>query len=417
MTTVSVSALDMTRADTRMITALGPISVPKLDEIADTLRELAVRGAGRTPVGLIPAITSHLWDYDPDRFLGDLVELPACSVDELPALLTEQARRVGHKNAISVAVAGDYLILDMCHGLGDGRLITMINQVLGERPLPHAYPDWSFGGGTNHPLERAIAGFYGSDPRRAGAMLRARRGAAAIAIAGQDEPTLPWSRLPAVVAARTNGGTTDELRRHRDRVSPGLSVASIIFSSIVAEMRSCGVELAPTVNVIFDCRRYLPAARRVLGNFVSGLDLPVADPGDPRLLNRAISEAAACGRPLAALLMSTSSFRGRYRRGDGYVEETRVPTHPRARLAFSDIGQTFPGSEMWLSGRAERFYNAVNEPKAPEAIVFTITHRGADFDVTASFHANVFSPTVIQTALDNVAHEPGRHFMHEAKDQ
>jgi hypothetical protein len=414
MSTLKIGALDMMRTDSRIISALGPVQVGRPDDITEAVRALAVCGGPGTRFGLMPTTESRFWRYDPDAFLDEVVRLPSCTAEGLPALLTERARTSSRSAAISIAVAGDYLIVDLCHGLGDARLVNMLNQVLGEKLTPDRFPDWARGYPTRNPLGTAMARFYTAQPRRVAALLRSRAGAAEAQKSGGE--LVPWRRAPVVVAARSENGTVNRLRRWRDRTSADLSIVSIVCASIAGEIRSRGIELHHGVNMIYDCRRYLPTHSRVYGNFVSGVDLAVADPGDPVQLNGAITAAAACGRPLAALLLSAQRFHHQYRQGRAHVAAQSVPRNPRATLAFSDIGQAFAGSGMWTGDESERFYNAINEPKGPEAILFTITHRGPDMDVTASFHANVFPPDVIQSALNSVVTEPERTLMRGARD-
>ncbi|MEU0496665.1 hypothetical protein [Mycobacterium sp. NPDC006124] len=158
-----------------------------------------------------------------------------------------------------------------------------------------------------------------------------------------------------------------------------------------------------SVNVVYDCRRYLPKNSKVFGNFVSGVDVSVPDPAVPMQLHRGIAETASCGRPLAALLLNAQKFHSRYKHGQAYSSVVDVAATPRAKLVFSHVGSIFMGTK---GDDAQRFGNCINEPKDPEAIVFTITRRASDFDVSASFHSNVFSPDVIQSVLDDVTGEP-----------
>ncbi|MBV8928020.1 MAG: hypothetical protein JO152_02705 [Mycobacteriaceae bacterium] len=219
------------------------------------------------------------------------------------------------------------------------------------------------------------------------------------------------------MASRSKDGAAERLRRRRDCLPGYRSPASIVFAALAAQIRSHGIDVQDSVTVMFDCRRYLPSASRVYGNFVSGVDLAVGDPGEPSQLDAAITAAAACGRPLAAALLSAYRFRRRYRSGHGYVEATCVPRRPRARLVFSHVGDVFANSPMWSGEPSERFYDAINESKDPEAIVFTVTRRGTGIDITASFHDNVFSRDVVQAALDCVVQQPERHLTRTIGDQ
>lgn len=411
MSAVKIGALDMMWADSRIISAIGPVDVGRTEEIATTVRALAVRGGPGTRFGLFPSTETRFWQYAPETFLGDVSELPDCTAEDLPAMLTRRARTGSQVNAIDIAVAGEYLILDVCHGLGDANLVNMLNCVLGERLTPDSLPEWSSGAPTTNPLGKAIARFYGARPCRVGSMWRNRH--RAVAATASDADQVLWQRAPMMVASRSEKAAIGRLRRGRDLTSPNVSIASVVFAALASAVRSRGIELQSSVNVVFDCRRYLPKDSRVFGNFVSGVDIAVPDPGNPVQLHRGIAEAASCGRPLAALLVNAQRFRSRFQRGRGYPEATSTAGTPRAKLVFSHVGDVFAGTE---GDAAQRFGNCINEPKDPEAVVFTITRRASEYDLSASFHANVFSPDVIQAVLDDVAREPERALAQRMRD-
>ena len=411
MSVVKIGPLDMMWANSRIISAVGPVDVGRTEQIAATVRELAVRGGPGTRFGLLPTTESKFWQYAPETFLGDVTALPDCSAEDLPALLTQRARTGSSLNAIDIAVAGEYLIVDMCHGLGDAHLVNMLNYVLGQRSAGGNLPEWSCGAPAINPLGQAIARFYSSRPCRVGSILRNRH--RHVAEPASEPDLVPWQRAPIMLASRSQDGAIGRLRRSRDRTSPDLSIASMVFAALVSAVRSRGVGLHDSVNVVVDCRRYLPKNSRVFGNFVSGVDIAVPDPGDPRQLHRGIAEATSCGRPLAALLLNAQKFHSRYRRGQAFSAATCTALTPRAKLVFSHVGDVFAGAG---GDTTRRFGNCINEPKDPEAIVFTITRRASEFDLSASFHSNVYSPELIQSVLDDVAHEPERALTQRMKD-
>ena len=401
MSAVDVAPLDMMWTKSRIISAVGPVDAGRPEQIAAVVRELAVRGGPGTRFGLVPSTETTTWRYAPDDFLGGVTELPACTAADLPALLTHRARSSSGTSAVDVALAGDYLIVDLCHGLGDVHLVDMLNSVVGDRRSYGSLPDWSVGTPTRHPLAQALARFYGARPRRMASLVRNRHRGPAMPAA--PTPSIAWHRAPTMVAAQSTGAAVERLRRARARRGADVSVASIVSAAIVDALRSRGLDLHDSVNVVFDCRRYLPGGSQVFGNFISGVDVAVDDPGDPVQLHRGISETASSGRPLAALLLNARKFERHYRSGHAFTPATRVAATPVAKLVFSHVGNIFMGT---VGDEERRFGNCINEPTDPEAIVFTISHHGSDFDVSASFHSNVHSPTLIQSALDAVAEEP-----------
>ena len=407
MRTMKASSLDMMLAGSRIITALGPVDPGTPEEIVARVQALAACGGLGSRFGLIPSTASRTWRHDPDAFLQGVVHLPPCSADELPEVLTRRARSTCSSVPLWIGQAGRYLIVDMSHGLGDARLITMLNQILGERIPPQHVPRWAAPRLAVDPITVATR-FFLRHPAQLSALVYSRvartltRESVGSVDANEEVEHVAWRRAPVAVAARCAGSTGRELWQYRDRLPARVSMASILFASLAGEIRSQGIDLADTVTVMYDCRRYLPTASAIFGNFASGVDLTLADPADPSGMHSAIVDAAVGGRPLAVLAVGGYVFHRQCRRDRGYVGPLRVPRRPRAKLVFSDVGDVFANSPMWTGHRGDRFYNALNEPVDPQSIVFTITRRGHDIDVTATFHENVFDPTLVQAALDRV---------------
>ena len=75
MSTHRASTRDLMRSGSRMITAIGPVRLPSIGEIRDTLTLLAHAGGRHTPIGLVPAPGSRRWEHRPQDFLGQVREL------------------------------------------------------------------------------------------------------------------------------------------------------------------------------------------------------------------------------------------------------------------------------------------------------------------------------------------------------
>ncbi|GAF50753.1 hypothetical protein [Rhodococcus wratislaviensis] len=404
MSTHSASYRDLMRSASRMITAIGPLRLPSIGEIRDTLTLLAHAGGRHTPIGLVPTTESRRWEHRPQDFLGQIRELGPCTREEVPQLLTRLARSGASAHPLNVAVAGDFLLLDISHGLGDGRLaLSLVRAVAGGR-TGTPVPEWARTRDTALPLARALTRTFASSPTRVARLLESLPAAAHSP--GSAE-MVPWHGAPTAVVASAASGTTAELRRWRDREMPGASVSSLLFAAIARAMRSHGLTIDDKVDVLFDCRRYLPEGATVNGNFAALVRFSLSDPGDPAEMSAAIAQATASGRPLASMALSTATFRRRVAAGSAHARATHVAAEPRTRLVYSDMGEAALLADLdWTDEPGRRLVTALSEPADPASIVFTPVRRGPELDVSASLHDNVFDPELVRIALADALCDP-----------
>lgn len=395
----------MMRGGGRMITAVGPVHLPPVDTIADRVTALAEAGGRHTILGNIPSPQSSRWQYRPRQFLSGIDEYRPCTKKDVPRLLMQLARSNSREAPLRIGVAGDYLFLDISHGLGDGRLALQLMGALAADGSEATVPDWARRRDARVPIVRALAGQYSFAPQRLVQLVRTRTG---VGEGGpSDAAPVPWTRSPGVVVASSVPGMVDRLREWRDRMMPGASVSALLFAAISESLRRRALAIDHHVGVIFDCRRYLPNGVAVNGNFVAGVGLDLADPGDARELSAAIRQATHLGRPLASLALSAAKFNRDFRMGNAYPVAKSVAAEPRAKLVFSDMGEATPLAGLrWTDVPGRRFCNAISEPAAPDEVVFTFVHRGAELDVTASSHDNVFDSALVDAALMDALRDP-----------
>ncbi len=404
-----VGALDLMRTDARMICVVGPVHLGSPGKIADTVRALAVAGGPSNRMGLIPSRETSRWQFDPDQFFTGVARLPDCDYGDLASLLTGYARTARSSDPLSIGVAGEFLIVDLCHGLGDGRMITMLNQALVEGVTPDAVPAWFSSREYRQPLRRAAARWFSRDPRRSVQLVRsvAGRDAATVAAPAAAPVDRPWQPMPTTVFARAGTPTLDRIRAWRKANAGDVSVSALLIAAVVSAIGKAGIDVDPKVNVIFDCRRYLPVQAQVSGNFVTGVDLSLVDPTDPTEINAEIVRAGATGRPLAAMSLASRSFRRAWTAGTAYDVVGQVSTRPRAKLVLSNLGQVLSGPAIpWSAPPGRRIYNNISVSKDPEAIVVTVFRMGNQMDVSASFHENVFDRAAVHDALKDAVADP-----------
>lgn len=409
-----VSARDRMRIDGRMITVLGPARLPSAEHIAAIAARLIHESGGRTPLGFIPDPNHSHWKYDPERF-SPVVEISEpCTYDTVPQKLVELARTSDPATPLRIVRAGDYLFVDLSHGLGDGRLALLLHSRLARPNTDTSTPAWASSRSLKAPALRAAIRTAATWPRQVRTVQRVVTSRLAA-----TEPThhigstqRPWTRSPAVVTASTGPELLDALRSRQASDVPRASSSALLFAAIRRAADAHGLAPAPNVEVLVDCRRYLPADAVVLSNFASAMGMNTPDNGDPALLGPAMADAIAVGQPLAALAISTVKYHRAAARGRvpaAVAVAHSVSTRPRAHLVFSDLGQIEPLLDLdWAATPDRRFANSLSEPAFPEAIVVTIVRRGQYIDVTASFHDNVFAPKSVQAALDEAFALPAR---------
>ncbi|RJO73424.1 hypothetical protein D5S18_19565 [Nocardia panacis] len=394
MTTHRIRTGDLLQAHSRMITVLGPLSFREPAALARTLRDLM---APHRRIGLVPEPGARHWSFDREAGAPRVSVAPPCAPDEVDARLTELAADRAPKPPIALTLAGDYLFVDMCHGLGDGGLIEMTNVALAAGTEHPEVRKWFGGKETRNPLLRSALGHFLAEPSRLAEGVRLLRGAPAAARAESPRPLRDWRPQPALAHATIDPEAAVRLARYREKTMPGVSLAAVLFARLHAELGAAGIRTDDAMTVVYDCRRYLPENSRVRGNFVAGVELRPTDPDDPAALHRAMVGAGATGKPLAT--MAAQVLRDR-RSG---VREVRLPTSvvetPRARLGASYLHCGAGLSELpWRSG-ALGTYVAFVEPAHPELIACTVMRRRTVFDITATYHANVFEPAAVQAAL------------------
>ncbi|OZD01820.1 hypothetical protein CH275_18670 [Rhodococcus sp. 06-235-1A] len=410
------SSMDMLRSETRVIVAIGPANFGGIGRVSERLRTLASLGPAAR-LGLRATPRSRRWAYRPDLIDEDVTEVPAFPLHELDRVLTELSRSSSPEIPFRARLAGDYLLLDISHGLCDALLPLEVIGYLAD-PRPEApLPRWATQDVTVHPLLPTLASWVVSHPRKVLDMVygRIRPGKAGAFVApavgatvgpATHGDTTPWHRSPTVVAASSAVGFVDRIRQWRKDVGETASVSAIISTAVATSLARSGIRLSNSVTFLFDCRRYLPADAVVLGNFAAGLDFPSTDPTSRDQVQFALTSAIDKGRPIAAATLSSLKYQ-RTGSASGSTVGDRVDADPSAELIFSDLGRVRSLETVsWLSGETDRVFYGLSEPSRPESIVITTQQLGTVMYISASFHDNAFDPATVKAALDAVASSP-----------
>ncbi len=409
-TTYKASAMDMLRSDSRIICALGPADFGGIERIRARLRTLAAAGpAARLGLRITPS--SQKWAYEPDLVCSDVELSPPITATSVADALVELASTASTEVPLRARLAGEYLLLDLSHGLSDAALPVALYAYLADPDADPPLPSWATARVVHNPLLRAFTSWVVRNPRKVidvlYGRLRPRRSGGAAGTAGQSEPRLvPWTRSPAVATATSPAGAPAALREWRTRTFSDVSVPSMLCGAVARALIDQGISVAPTATFLFDCRRYLRTSGLVLGNFAVGIDFSDLDPTSPPAVHDAITRAIESGRPLAAGALSALLYLRTQSALPSSAADS-VSADADARLTFSDVGRLRQVENIAWTEEPDRcqFY-PLSEPAHPESIVITSMQVRDTFHVSASFHDNVFDVDAVQAALDIALSNP-----------
>lgn len=392
--------------------SLSPIEIPPADELRKALVAVAGQGPNHR-LGLVLADDRH-WEV-----LGQQLAERAEEVIRSVPDATLNPRQWLEDNRIAdlpvqFAVAGNQFGVIADHRLLDGflglRLPSLLIDVANGEEIP------TYGTLTARPLTTALWNTFGLRPaawRKLYRHLRDNRkpgGPPPVVTAATPPPrsvsgngTTPAVRHLKAVMGRA---PLAELRRWaRGRI--GFSAALLLVAA--GGLRDVGLEIAPRGVMVVDLRRYLPEGVTTLGNFITGVPIPLLGQGTrPETLDAWIEEALEVGRPLAAttLTVTKAAVRSlRRRRQPAVVELSQDP----AVVSISNDGLLRGIDKLpWLAEPADRSIEVVGD--APESnSLGIITYMAAGrLHLTLSFQANRYDPAEIARALELMANEPVR---------
>ncbi|EOM75643.1 hypothetical protein Rrhod_3103 [Rhodococcus rhodnii LMG 5362] len=371
--------LDRLHRGVRVRSLMGPVPLADLGTVRDRLAR-----SGHPGIGVVPT-AARTWDRDPHA-----VQVRSVAAPQDPATLLTSAPTCARTAPIDVTVAGEWLLTEHDHGLGEIDFgLTVHETVLGE-PVPAPRR-------VRAPLTRAALRTFATDPRRAARVAGDAR---------RSEPTpdpypsgLREVGAVEIVHAVQPASVRRELRAFRDRHHPGTSMFAL---SVVGLRRALAerMPLDPVTTVPFDARRYLPGRAAPAGNFAAGLRFAFDD--DPDAVHAALRRAASSGRPVATLAMTCLAARSR-----------RIPDAPPsrpARVLLSHVGEVPRRTPRAWSGTDPQhlapLYLAQSDPAAPGDLTIVSTLVAGSLQLTASFHGGALTTRDVADALSRFANEP-----------
>lgn len=321
------SLLDRMHAGSTVLAAIGPHALPDPARAGRRLAAFADHGR-QTRLALTADPERSRWPHRPDGLRSAVRTGPA--VSSAADLLATGGSGTG--GGLRVTVAGDYLLTEHDHGLGEVQLALISQLVITGVLRPddeelHRRIGRRFDG-----LATAVAATFATNPARIRDVLdQIKSLPAPPAVTGS--PAASTGPTGTVHATVTAAGLA-ELRAWRDTAAPGISVFSLVVAALTRGFGEAGIELDEQVTVPVGLRRYLPTGTNPLGNFVAGVSLPHRPGDDPADLQARLARTTASGRPVAGLArVSTRAALARFRR-PAAAPISDGPT----RLLFSGIG-------------------------------------------------------------------------------
>ncbi|AVM00665.1 hypothetical protein C6V83_10675 [Gordonia iterans] len=321
--------LDRMHAGTRIAVVTGPIDLPDPDTAGERLAAFARLGPA-TRIALLPEPDGRRWVHVPDAMPGAVADAPSDPRDLL--------RSACARTPFQVTLAGDYLLTEHDHGIGEIQLalyaMLVVTGALDSAP------------GLSRSLSRRDDGLvsaavrvFGSDPRRVRAVLKILEQLPDPVDDGvPDVPATPaGSAGTRVEAVRLDAATVAGVRRWRDAAGVAASLKTLLLCGVVRALDDAGLALHPDIVVPVDCVvTFGPASiRSEISSPACGSDtvratIPSGCNGhSPRRSSRAVRSPARC------------AAHPRWRCSGTAGRVTRRPPAALSRVCSS------PGSTRW----------------------------------------------------------------------
>jgi hypothetical protein len=404
------TALDRALAGTRIIAALGPVRGITAGRVRAALTRL-VYSTEDTRLALDPAATTNRWVYRPQRVADAVREIsPVCAVD-LPELLTRMRRHPGERLPLEVTLAGNYIIVDLAHALGDGRLVVLLLAALAHGPDTAGLDVFMARNLPTRALSTALVSYFGSTPARWGEVRRLHAHHCTTP-APAPAPVVDWGDWESsrrVVADRMPPAVADALRAWHTRHAPSASRGALSIMLYSAALRINGIECDKRVLTLVDCRRYLPPERRSgHGNFAVGVPLRFGDRPTLEAVTAILGEVTDSGWPLLAMGVGAAKAAVH-----GFIPcwiRSTPETETAAggvRLAVSDLGRpsVFGGID-WAGVRGDRLAVPYVDAAGPSAMTVCVVEVDGARNVSASFHDRVIDRERVRAALELASRDP-----------
>ncbi len=401
---VRAAALDVVHSRRWTTVLVGPLELPSRTLLLERYTALVERGVV-SRLCLEPSVESRSWrrvSVDASKVITVIDAPPGGTPSTALVPLVRALRTSDVAGGIRILCAGDQLVIDFCHGLGEVALVHLILDVLLGAVDPRDPNLLAPYRNRLPPLLRAGLHTFGTRPRRVPAVLKEYRQRttppAPRTRPASSRPDHPFQSTATTRVVGLPSAAVAELRERRDAHLPGVSLVALSTQALWEAFADSGMAVDDSVTIPFDVRRYLRTGTSTLGPFTAGLDYTLGYGEGPRQLQVDMDRSAHSGRPVANLLVGTLKTR----LGRCAVVEVQ-PVRPRMRLLHSNVG-TPENSGRWpFSDPRSGYMLVASDPAGPEGVTVTSAAMSGNLWLTAEFHAGVFDPDQVETALGTVA--------------
>ncbi|WP_369130476.1 hypothetical protein [Modestobacter roseus] len=369
---------------------------------ADPTARVVCRLTGRPPYWTpVPGAEVDAWL---ERLVVDDPDVAGRPGEELVESLL---RRPAGDLPFSVTVAGGRQAWRIDHVLADGsyalrHVVGALTRAAasGEVPielLPTA-------DAVRRPLLHSAWGMA-REPKLATWRTALQRAAGGSSGGGRAVPATGTRTETALVIRSGAPGTVASLREWGEAHAPGVSTAVLVMTAARRALERHGVVPPETDTVVmFDCRRYLPRAATVEGNFVAALRLTDPSCRDPYRTAEQMASDVSLGLPLVSLLAATA--------GEALspvrAALARSGARPAARgpVVLSHLGSLGHMRRLpWVSGGTPSLLAAA-APSDPTGITVITTEWGKALNASMTYGTGRAERYDVAAAATDLVTEP-----------
>lgn len=411
-TRIPMARVDRLWRDSVVVSAVGPVAVPDRAAAVAAFAALAACGPdARIGLRFDPS-SRHHWLYRHDDLAEYaetcVVALEAGADDDVDALMSRLAAEYDHTVPVRIFLADRHVLTAVSHAIGDSRVILAIPPAIVAHACDGTIPEWARRRSDPNLLRAALRRTFGR-PSAVGALLAERRATRATmepAVSEESPNRVEFRPRPVSISVPGPPGASRALRAWTGRNLPGAAHFATVLTAVEQALTEQGIDCAPGVHMMFDLHRYLPRGTRTGGNFVGGLDLPTPVQ-DPRRITEVVTHAAKVGRPLAAVVVASLWSTVSRLPGLRPRQSRWIPDKPSAQLALSYITAVRVDNDLpWLAEAPARMYWCLVDPAGPTAITLLVAMVGERLQLSACFHATVFDPDKVRSALRAAQDDP-----------
>ena len=236
------TALDRVFADTRIVTAVGPVRGLDIERTRRTLT--AAEHVDAEPhIALEPRSDARRWRYR-SNIAGDNVTTSSGGTEDLGQMLTDIRSRQGARGPLEVVVFDDHLAIDYSHGIGDGQIGVLMLAAFCDDADGSLVPGLAAGLPPSTTW-KALWRHYSRHPKTLADFwsLRARHRRAADGGSGPRRRIENWEAGKVSRAGYMSKAHVDELKNWTAENLPGATAASISIALWSAALRAESVDV------------------------------------------------------------------------------------------------------------------------------------------------------------------------------